>query len=89
MNWLQKISYQTMTIDELKKYIDPNVSLNNIRSQERSYLDNLKRQISQNGIQQPLQLKRYNNTFLIWDGNHRLAAAEELGIKELPVIVVD
>lgn len=92
-SWLNKIAQieshnQMMPIEDLKKYVDPNVPLNRIRADERNYLEHLKKQIKEKGILQPLQLIPYRNSYLITDGHHRLAAAEELGIKELPVVII-
>jgi hypothetical protein len=52
-------------------------------------MDELKADIQKNGIKEPLELG-YNHAekkAVIWDGNHRLGVAKELGIKELPVRV--
>jgi ParB-like chromosome segregation protein Spo0J/2'-5' RNA ligase len=54
-----------------------------------SDMDELKADIQKNGIKEPLELG-YNHAekkAVIWDGNHRLGVAKELGLKELPVRV--
>ncbi len=43
--------------------------------------------MSENGVVSPLELSIYGNKALLTDGNHRLAAAALLGIKEVPVTV--
>lgn len=45
--------------------------------------ETLKRSIRKNGIRTPLQIVRENRVI---DGRHRLKAAQELGIEEIPVI---
>lgn len=50
--------------------------------------DNLKQDIKEKGIQTPLTIAiEKDNTITIIDGTHRLLAAEELGIQEVPVDV--
>ena len=44
--------------------------------------------VAANGIEQPLELSVFGSSALLTDGNHRLAAADHLGIKEVPVDVV-
>ena len=47
----------------------------------------LKAEIKQNGITEPLELWVHNNNALLVEGNHRLAIAIDLGIKEVPIII--
>jgi len=61
----------------------------------RVKVDLLKEQIKKDGIKQPLRLEcsgprltRMNVDALLIDGNHRLIAARELGIKRVPVEIV-
>jgi ParB-like chromosome segregation protein Spo0J len=53
-------------------------------------INKLKEDISKNGITEPLILKYgvEDGKAHLWEGNHRLAAAKELGLKEVPVRVV-
>lgn len=61
----------------------------------RANVDLLKKQIRKDGIKQPLRLEcsgqrleRMNVDALLIDGNHRLIAARELGMKRVPVTIV-
>ena len=61
----------------------------------RANVDWLKEQITKDGIKKPLRLecsgprlKRMNVDALLIDGNHRLIAARELGMKRVPVTIV-
>jgi hypothetical protein len=48
----------------------------------------LRRSMQKNGFTVPVQVRVYDNGAHLWDGNHRLNLAEELGIKAVPVQVV-
>lgn len=50
----------------------------------QEFLDDIK----VNGIREPIQVELYpNGTFSIWEGNHRLAAARQLGLHSIPAEV--
>ena len=51
-------------------------------------LEELAQSISQNGILQPLTVRRENNTFQLVAGERRLRAAKLAGLKTVPCIVV-
>ena len=51
-------------------------------------LEQVKEWVSVNGIQEPLELSVFEHKVLLTDGNHRLAAASLLNIKEVPVKLV-
>lgn len=55
-----------------------------------SNMDELKADIQKNGVKEPIVLKygTEDRKLHVWDGDHRILAAEELGIKELPVRVI-
>jgi hypothetical protein len=51
---------------------------------------NLVSNIRKNGIKEPIQVWRHEDgSFEIYDGNNRFTAAQELGLKEIPVKIVD
>ena len=53
-------------------------------------INNLKKDIEKNGITTPIEIYRKNDgTFAIENGNHRLKIAQELGIKDIPVKMVE
>lgn len=73
---------QTIPTAEAVKMADPNVPLHRIRKEEGAYLDNLKADIRKNGMKKPIVIVNGR----VFDGAHRLAAAEDLGLKEVPVV---
>lgn len=53
-------------------------------------INNLKKDIKENGIKNPIELVRNNDGSIeIENGNHRLLIAEELGLKEVPIKFVE
>lgn len=54
---------------------------------DKSELDNLTKIIAEKGITHPITLQVYGNYGIIPEGNHRIAAAKRLGIKNIPVKV--
>lgn len=56
---------------------------------EKDYLDKLTEQIRESGITEPITIRvREDGSQIVWDGLHRLAVAERLGIEEIPVIYI-
>lgn len=79
-----------MSVDDVWDYIEynrrpgaPN-NTHTIRSYEK-----LKHSIAKKGIQEPLMIdyNPVNQTALLTEGHHRLLAADELGMKKIPVTV--
>jgi hypothetical protein len=56
---------------------------------DKKELDSLTKEISKNGITFPITLEIYNNKGLITEGNHRIAAAKRLGIKYIPITIIE
>ena len=56
---------------------------------DKSELDDLTEDIRKNGITTPITIEVYNGKGLIVEGNHRLAAAKRLGIKNIPVRIIE
>jgi ParB-like chromosome segregation protein Spo0J len=52
------------------------------------HLDTLTTSIGAHGIQVPLRLQ-FNSSFGFLDGNHRIAVALRLGLREVPVEIVE
>lgn len=83
------------TMRELGKIIDISVAL--IRpnpNQPRRYFDtseltSLAKSISQDGIIQPLTVRRVENYFELISGERRLRAAKLAGLRNVPCIIVD
>lgn len=83
------------TMRELGKIIDISVAL--IRpnpNQPRRYFDtseltSLAKSISQDGIIQPLTVRRVDNYFELISGERRLRAAKLAGLRNVPCIIVD
>ena len=53
---------------------------------ERAYLDKLTAEIEREGLTEPITIRvRDDGSLIVWDGMHRLAVAQKLGIKDIPV----
>jgi len=67
------------------------LEVTNLREHEgidKEHLDNLKKQISSDGILK-MPIAADKNTLVILDGHHRLHALKELGCTKIPVVLVD
>jgi len=54
---------------------------------EPNYLDKLTEGIMEHGITEPITIRvREDGSMIVWDGLHRLAVAQKLGIEQIPVI---
>jgi len=53
---------------------------------EKDYLDRLTTEIEAEGLTEPVTIRvRSDGSLIVWDGIHRLAVAQKLGIKNIPV----
>lgn len=59
----------------------------NIKGNE--YINRLMDDISKNGIKEPITLQMYNGFALVDEGNHRLCIARKLGLKTIPVKIIE
>lgn len=88
-------SNSVQQLRELGKIIDISVSLirpnpNQPRKTfDQSSLTSLAKSISQDGIIQPLTVRRVNNYFELISGERRLRAAKLAGLRSVPCILVD
>jgi len=74
-----------LTKDILK--LEMRIPLELLWKDEGPYLDRLTEEIKLRGITEPIEIRvREDGSMIIWDGLHRLAVAEKLGIEEIPVI---
>lgn len=88
----QETLYNNIKIGETK-----NININQLSDlmSEGGYrtedqIKNLREDIKKNGITEPIEIyKKKDGTFAIENGNHRLKIAQELGIKEVPVKMVE
>jgi len=56
---------------------------------EPKYLEELTQSIMEHGITEPITIRiRGDGSMIVWDGLHRLAVAEKLGIEQIPVIYI-
>ncbi|MBA7703797.1 hypothetical protein ES703_112591 [subsurface metagenome] len=56
---------------------------------EPNYLDKLTEEIREHGITEPITIRvREDGSMIVWDGLHRLAVAQKLGIEQIPVIYI-
>ena len=51
-------------------------------------LDELKKSILQNGLIQPITVRRHNNKFQLISGERRLRACRDIGFKEIPAYII-
>lgn len=83
--------------EENKKEEGILIPLNKIKTNEnqpRKYFDNdkiieLSESIKQHGIIQPLILKKEDDVYMIIAGERRWRAAKQIGLKEVPAIIMD
>ncbi len=75
------------------EYIDPDIiSPNPFQPREnfsREKLDELRDSISENGIIQPITVRRYNSGYQLISGERRLRAVKELEYDSIPAYVLD
>ena len=96
-DWLRKQvdEYRRLYGDEIPVEFLEKFAAGKLEEEDRATIDWLKEQIKKDGIKKPLRLecsgqrlKRMNVDALLIDGNHRLIAARELGMKRVPVTIV-
>lgn len=89
---------QSRDVAELLGIQDQNVLVDRLIENEGAYLDTLiegtglwwMRGIREHGVRDPIVIKvQDNGRETIWDGMHRLAAAVQLGLSELPVTYIN
>jgi len=89
--------YRRLYGDEIPVEFLEQFAVNKLEYDEKDLatIDWLKEQIQKDGIKNPLRLecsgpriKRRNVDALLIEGNHRLIAARELGMKRVPVTIV-
>lgn len=77
-------------ISELEDFIGEDRTGNAEMTTSRETIDKLKKDISENGFKEPIVIiyDKFSNggEASIIEGNHRIVAAKELGLKEIPVI---
>lgn len=95
MNILTKTKEKTLTLRELGKIVDipvelvrpnPNQPRRHFDSQE---LTSLAKSITQDGIIQPLTVRRVDKYFELISGERRLRAGKIAGLRSVPCIIVD
>ena len=72
-NLTAKIGVQLVKLDQLKRYIEFDRRTQKLSGKGKKYLQKLKKNIKQNGLQSPLQLAVSKKTgrAYIFEGNHR------------------
>lgn len=75
------------TEDILK--LEMRIPLELLWKDEPNYMAQLTHEIITLGITEPITIRiREDGSMIVWDGLHRLAVAQKLGIKEIPVIYI-
>lgn len=97
-HWLRKQvdEYRRLYGDELPvEFLEKFAVQDCSEKEDRATIDWLKEQIKKDGIKSPLRLecsgprlKRMGVDALLIEGNHRIVAARELGMKRVPVTIV-
>ena len=79
-NLTAKIGVQLVKLDQRKRYIEFDRRTQKLSGKGKKYLQKLKKNIKQNGLQSPLQLAVSKKTgrAYIFEGNHRMICLEEL-----------
>lgn len=76
-----------LTKDILK--LEMRMPLELLWKDEPDHMAQLTAKAMKHGITEPITIKvREDGSMVIWDGLHRLAVAERLGIEEIPVIYI-
>ena len=88
----QEIDYSNIKLGETKNVLTKELmtlyNQGGYRTDEQ--ITNLRENIKQNGITEPIEIYRKNDgTYEIENGNHRLQIANELGIENVPVKLVE
>ncbi|KKN33633.1 hypothetical protein LCGC14_0801710 [marine sediment metagenome] len=79
---------ETLSLKEISKY-ETRIPLDLIRKDEPLSLERLTKEIKKEGIKEPITIRiREDGSRIVWDGLHRLIVAQDLGIKEIPVIYI-
>jgi len=77
----------TMTVEKLEAIADPNISLKRLAVKDADHIEKLKEDIRIRGFVNPVIIKKGRGIApFILDGHHRVIAARQLGIKEVPVM---
>ncbi|MBN1623322.1 MAG: ParB/RepB/Spo0J family partition protein [Clostridia bacterium] len=80
----EKSSIDHISIDDLSR--DPAQPRKTFNQEE---LDSLAQSIKENGIIQPIIVRKSNSGYTIVAGERRFRAAKQLGLKEVPILVKD
>lgn len=76
---------QLIPTDVVARYADP--AIDPAHRNQRARMNRLTRAIARDGVLHPMTIKVEGGQAHIFDGNHRLAVAQRLGIPVLPVYV--
>jgi len=96
-DWLRKQvdEYRRLYGDELPVEFVERFAVDKSEEEDRATIDWLKGEIKKDGIKVSLRLEcsgprieRMNVDALLIEGNHRIIAARELGMKRVPVTIV-
>jgi hypothetical protein len=75
-----------MTTSQLSEIADPNVPLARLWEEEQPYIKKLMADIKERGIKKPVTVVVYSDgSRKLWEGHHRLVAAQQLGLTDIPV----
>ena len=76
---------KAMSVEEVSR-LETRLPLKLLWKDEATYMDRLTTEIQEKGITEPVTIRvREDGSQIVWDGLHRLAVAQKLGIKDIPV----
>jgi len=83
---ITKVGNPTAPTKEVLK-LEKRIPLELLWKDEPNYLAQLTEEIREHGITEPITIRvREDGSQIVWDGLHRLAVAQKLGIEQIPVI---
>jgi len=83
---ITKVGNPTAPTKEVLK-LETRIPLELLWKDEPNYLAQLTEEIREHGITEPITIRvREDGSQIVWDGLHRLAVAQKLGIEQIPVI---
>lgn len=88
-NIVNKMNVRTSIFHETGKVKSWQLEVTHDRILGKNKFNKLKNSIKQNGIQETIKYVEYEGRFHIVDGNHRVMAARELGVNNIPVEKVE
>jgi len=76
---------RSLPLEQISK-LETRFPIEKLWTHEKAYLDKLTTEIEREGMTEPITIRvREDGSQIVWDGMHRLAVAQKLGIENIPV----